>query len=149
MRAGVAISQSKLSAAPCRFKRLAHARYGGRRSWDRLRACFKMWLGRARAQRWVALRSADPEAPVFRSRQGGALDASQVHRIVKAAAQRAGLSDAVSAHWLRHAHVSHALDRGAPATWCKPPSATPASPPPAATPTPARPNDSSSRYLPG
>ena len=60
--------------------------------------------------------AADPDAPVFRSREGGGhLDPSQVHRIVKAAAKRAGLSAAVSAHWLRHAHVSHALDRGAPA----------------------------------
>jgi integrase/recombinase XerD len=58
----------------------------------------------------------DPETPVFRSRQGGGpLDPSQVHRIVKAAARRAGLPAAVSAHWLRHAHVSHALDHGAPA----------------------------------
>lgn len=62
------------------------------------------------------MRGNDPEAPVFRSREGGGhLDPSQVHRIVKIAAKRAGLSDAVSAHWLRHAHVSHALDRGAPA----------------------------------
>ena len=52
--------------------------------------------------------------PVFRSREGGALDPSQVHRIVKAAAARAGLSADVSAHWLRHAHASHSLDRGAP-----------------------------------
>jgi site-specific recombinase XerD len=51
---------------------------------------------------------------VFRSARGGHLDASQVHRIVKAAAARAGLAPAVSAHWLRHAHASHALDRGAP-----------------------------------
>jgi integrase/recombinase XerD len=51
---------------------------------------------------------------VFASRQGGDLDASQVHRIVKQAAGRAGLSAEVSAHWLRHAHASHALDRGAP-----------------------------------
>ena len=58
-----------------------------------------------------------PDAPVFRSRRGGALDASQVHRVVKAAAKRAGLpagAAGVSAHWLRHAHASHALDRGAP-----------------------------------
>jgi site-specific recombinase XerD len=32
---------------------------------------------------------------------------------VKAAAIRAGLPRAVSPHWLRHAHCSHALDRGA------------------------------------
>jgi integrase/recombinase XerD len=55
------------------------------------------------------------DAPVFRSAKGGALDPSQVHRVVKAAAARAGLPRAVSAHYLRHAHVSHALDRGAPA----------------------------------
>lgn len=55
-----------------------------------------------------------PDAPVFRSLKRGPLDASQVHRIVKAAAQRAGLPPEVSAHWLRHAHASHSLDRGAP-----------------------------------
>jgi integrase/recombinase XerD len=54
------------------------------------------------------------EGPVFRSRKGGALDRAQVHRIVKAAAMRAGLSADVSAHWLRHAHASHSLERGAP-----------------------------------
>lgn len=64
----------------------------------------------------VVLRGdAGDDAPVFRSAKGGHLDPSQVHRIVKAAAARAGLPAEVSAHWLRHAHVSHALDRGAPA----------------------------------
>ena len=65
----------------------------------------------------VSLRGeAGLEAPVFvSSRGGGCLDRSAVHRIVKVAAARAGLSVDVSAHWLRHAHVSHALDRGAPA----------------------------------
>ncbi|WP_018263352.1 tyrosine-type recombinase/integrase [Methylobacterium sp. WSM2598] len=59
--------------------------------------------------------AAGPDDPVFRSRKGGGpLDASAVHRVVKAAAVRAGLSAEVSAHWLRHAHASHALDRGAP-----------------------------------
>jgi site-specific recombinase XerD len=58
---------------------------------------------------------AGPDDPVFRSRKGGGpLDPSMVHRIVKAAAERAGLSAEVSAHWLRHAHASHSLDRGAP-----------------------------------
>ena len=42
------------------------------------------------------------------------MDASSIHRAVKAAAVLAGLPNAVSAHWLRHAHASHALDRGAP-----------------------------------
>ncbi len=57
--------------------------------------------------------AAGPDDPVFRSRQGGALDPMSVQRIVKAAAVRAGLPKAVSPHWLRHAHCSHALDRGA------------------------------------
>ena len=51
---------------------------------------------------------------MFRSRKGGHLDPSAVHRIVKAAAERAGLSEEVSAHWLRHGHASHSLERGAP-----------------------------------
>jgi site-specific recombinase XerD len=55
-----------------------------------------------------------PEQPVFVSRKrGGHLDRSQVHRIVQTAARRAGLTGAVSPHWLRHAHASHALERGA------------------------------------
>ncbi|MCJ2098435.1 tyrosine-type recombinase/integrase [Methylobacterium sp. E-046] len=63
----------------------------------------------------TALRGEAPaEAPVFLSRKGGALDPSAVHRVVKAAAARAGLPPEVSAHWLRHAHASHSLDRGAP-----------------------------------
>jgi len=54
------------------------------------------------------------ESPVFRSRRGGPLNESQVFRIVRSAAVRAGLSENVSPHWMRHAHASHALDRGAP-----------------------------------
>lgn len=56
---------------------------------------------------------AGADAPVFVSQRRGHLDPSAVHRVVKAAAARAGLSPDVSAHWLRHAHASHALDRGA------------------------------------
>jgi integrase/recombinase XerD len=55
------------------------------------------------------------EDPVFRSRKhGGALGPLAVLRIVRKAARRAGIQAAVSPHWLRHAHASHALDRGAP-----------------------------------
>ncbi len=57
---------------------------------------------------------AGDDAPVFRSRKGGHLDESQVWRIVRKAAKRAGIEKEVSCHWLRHAHASHALDRGAP-----------------------------------
>lgn len=57
----------------------------------------------------------EPDEAVFASRNvGRALDPSQVHRIVKAAAANAGLPPEISAHWLRHAHASHSLDRGAP-----------------------------------
>lgn len=59
-------------------------------------------------------RGADPDAPVFVSRQGGPLSPSQVWRVVKRAALRAGIDPATSPHWLRHCHGSHALDRGAP-----------------------------------
>jgi site-specific recombinase XerD len=63
--------------------------------------------------RLVALQGrSGPDDAVFRSRQGGALSRREVHRIVKAAARRAGLSSAVSAHFLRHSACSHALDRG-------------------------------------
>lgn len=56
----------------------------------------------------------DPDWAVFRSRSGAALDRSRVLQVVRAAARRAGLTEPVSPHWLRHAHASHALDHGAP-----------------------------------
>jgi site-specific recombinase XerD len=59
----------------------------------------------------------DPLAdnPVFASRKGkGHLHPSQVKRIIQSSAERAGIEAPVSPHWLRHAHASHALDRGAP-----------------------------------
>ncbi len=64
----------------------------------------------------LALRRGAPEdAPVFRSRKGGGpLDTSQVLRIVRAAAIRAGIEAKVSPHWLRHSHATHALERQAP-----------------------------------
>ena len=58
--------------------------------------------------------SLNPAAPVFRSRKGGFLSPMQVWRIIRRAAANAGISGKVSPHWLRHAHASHALDRGAP-----------------------------------
>lgn len=54
---------------------------------------------------------------VFGSRKrknGGRLRPVAVLRIVRKAASRAGIEVAVSPHWFRHAHASHALDRGAP-----------------------------------
>lgn len=58
--------------------------------------------------------TAGPDAPVFASRSGKPLERSRVGRIVRDASRRAGISAAVTTHWLRHAHASHALDRGAP-----------------------------------
>ncbi len=68
-------------------------------------------------RRLDALRGDAPAAaPVIASRKGAhAVSTVQVHRIVRAAARRAGIEADVSPHWLRHAHASHALDRGAPA----------------------------------
>ncbi|MGB3206449.1 MAG: tyrosine-type recombinase/integrase [Crinalium sp.] len=60
---------------------------------------------------------ATPLDAVFPSRnsKGGErhLDRTMVLRIVSAAGKRAGI-EKVSPHWLRHAHASHSLDRGAP-----------------------------------
>lgn len=64
----------------------------------------------------VSLRpdNTDETSPVFQGRtKSGRLSRQQVFRIVKKAAKRAGLPDAVSPHWLRHAHASHAIEAGA------------------------------------
>jgi integrase/recombinase XerD len=58
-----------------------------------------------------------PDDYVFQSRKGhGRLDESAIHRIVAASAKRAGITGKVSPHWMRHAHATHALERGAPIT---------------------------------
>jgi integrase/recombinase XerD len=52
---------------------------------------------------------------IFRSRKGKtAITTTQAYRIVKAAADRVGITGNVSPHWLRHSHASHALDNNAP-----------------------------------
>jgi len=92
--------------------------------------------------------AAGEEHPVFRSRKGGrALEPGAVFRIVRQAALRAGIEAAVSPHWLRHAHASHALDHGAPMHLVQ---ATlgHASLTTTGRYLHARPNDSSSRFLP-
>jgi integrase/recombinase XerD len=51
---------------------------------------------------------------VFASRKGGGpLTERAVHGMMKRTAIRAGVNPGVSPHWLRHAHGSHAIDRGA------------------------------------
>ncbi|MEP0840827.1 tyrosine-type recombinase/integrase [Coleofasciculus sp. FACHB-64] len=90
--------------------------------------------------------------PVFPSREGDPggnhLHRSQINRIVLAAAKRAGIKEKVSPHWLRHAHASHSLDRGAPIHLVQQTLGHES----VATTSRylhARPNDSSSLYLPG
>lgn len=64
---------------------------------------------------------------VFQSRQAHSrghkesrrIDPSRIHQIVIAAARRAGIVGNVSPHWFRHAHATHALERGAPITLIK------------------------------
>ena len=66
---------------------------------------------------WVELSdrrgAAAAEELIFRSRSGRPLDRGRVRMIVRRAAQRVGVQG-INPHWLRHAHASHALDRGAP-----------------------------------
>jgi integrase/recombinase XerD len=56
----------------------------------------------------------DPVFPSRKSKSGGRLRSTAVLRIVRQAAAHAGIELPVSPHWFRHAHASHALDRGAP-----------------------------------
>lgn len=58
-------------------------------------------------------RFAEDSAPVFSTRNGTPIDRVAVHRTIKDAADKAGIKKAVSAHWFRHSHASHALERGA------------------------------------
>ena len=55
----------------------------------------------------------ESEDPVFMSQKGNALSTSQIWRIVKGIAKKTEINPDVSPHWLRHAHASHSLDRGA------------------------------------
>jgi integrase/recombinase XerD len=54
---------------------------------------------------------------VFASRKisahQGRLSETQVWRIVKEYAVKAGIKNA-STHWMRHAHATHAMEKGAP-----------------------------------
>jgi integrase/recombinase XerD len=69
--------------------------------------------GRVRALRADAL----PTGFVFPGRaKNGSTSAVQAWRIVRAAAKRAGIEKAVSPHFLRHSHASHAIERGARVT---------------------------------
>ncbi len=53
-------------------------------------------------------------APVFASRRGLPLHPNNIVKMIKRVARLATIDRSISPHWLRHAHASHALDRGAP-----------------------------------
>jgi integrase/recombinase XerD len=92
----------------------------------------------------------EPGDPVFRSRKkgnGGVLRPLAVLQVVRQAAARAGIELPVSPHWFRHAHASHALDRGAPIHLVQT-TLGHASITTTGRYLHARPNDSSSRFLP-
>lgn len=66
----------------------------------------------------ISIRSLDasPKDYVFQSRKSthqGRLSETQVWRIVKEYAVKAGIKNA-STHWMRHAHATHAMEKGAP-----------------------------------
>ena len=94
--------------------------------------------------------NAEPGDPVFRSRKGkngGVLQPLAVLRVARQAAARSGIELPVSPHWFRHAHASHALDRGAPIHLVQT-TLGHASITTTGRYLHARPNDSSSRFLP-
>jgi site-specific recombinase XerD len=63
-----------------------------------------------RALRPVGGQSDDP---VFVTRVGTRMSVRNVRGLIKTAARRAGVTTALSPHWLRHCHGSHAIDNGA------------------------------------
>lgn len=62
---------------------------------------------------WKCLEGGKPNDYVFPSQKSPQLSRHQVFRIVKQAAKKAGLSHAISTHWLRHANATIALENGA------------------------------------
>ena len=67
----------------------------------------KLW------QRLMSLeRSSSTNAVFISQNTGKPIERSRVHRIVKECAARAGISEEVSPHWLRHSHATHAIEKG-------------------------------------
>ncbi len=88
------------------------------------------------------------DAYVFASRKaGGPMNTSHLLRITKRAARRAGIARSVRNHDLRHSHCTHSLERGAPIHLVQQ-TVGHASISTTGRYLHARPNDSSSRYLP-
>lgn len=70
----------------------------------------------------------------------------EINLLIKRTAKRAGVNEAASAHWFRHAHASHALDNGAPISLVSQ-TLGHADLKTTSVYTHAKPNESSSRYL--
>jgi integrase/recombinase XerD len=67
-------------------------------------------------QLWKQLQElprSDKTEAVFLSRFKNRLDRHAIHRLIKAAVEKAGINPHTSAHWLRHAHACHSLNNGA------------------------------------
>jgi integrase/recombinase XerD len=73
----------------------------------------EIWAGLMGWSRTIPIGSGQV-GPVFPGPTGKHLSASQILRIVKAAAKIAGIVKPVSPHWLRHCYCSHAAQRGCP-----------------------------------
>ena len=69
-------------------------------------------IGESLWQQIQSLKGESETEAVFVTRTGNRLDRHRLHRIIKAAAARAGVNPHVSAHWLRHAHACHSLENG-------------------------------------
>ena len=51
--------------------------------------------------------------PAFPTKSGRHFNPRNIRDIIYRATQKAGLTEKISPHWLRHAHASHSLERGA------------------------------------
>ncbi len=77
----------------------------------RARATIDAYLARVRPG--LAMRSKRPTDALFLSKNGRPLDRERVWQVVKAAAERIGLSVACSPHALRHSFATHLVEGGA------------------------------------
>lgn len=70
--------------------------------------------GTYRELRKLKLEYSKIDGPILMSNRKQRLSVRMVQVIIDQARLRAGILKKVSPHWLRHAHASHSLDRGAP-----------------------------------